>query len=231
MSIKQMEPEERPGMFEGDRRFSHPAYGQLQVSRIYGSAPMYGSDFVHHSYIEINLHTSEMQRHHAQDSYFADKTLFRIRMSAAQWAEFVSSFNVGSGVPVTIEYTQEGRMPEIVHRDAAQEFASEGSETISKATSCLDDLLADIEKETGLSAKRKEALLDRVRRAHCALSDNLPFVEQQFGKHLETRMAKAKAEYHAYVNHAVVQAGLDAIAGAKVLSLPEPVGVEEGEHA
>ena len=37
-------------------RLTHPAYGQITVSKVSGSRVLYGSDFVHHSYVTLRIH-------------------------------------------------------------------------------------------------------------------------------------------------------------------------------
>ena len=61
------QPVERPGHLHDDKRYSHPAYGQISAHRVTGGAVLYGSDFRHDGYVEITIKRSEMNRTLARD--------------------------------------------------------------------------------------------------------------------------------------------------------------------
>lgn len=212
-----MRPIEDPSELPGDGKLSekiltHPAFGQIRLSRISGQRVLYGSDFKHNEYVSIEIVQSELHRSLSRDWHFGRRHVVTIDMSEAQWAAFVSSFGQGSGVPCTIDTVQGKPMPGFPLRDEGQLFKPEVDSKLAKCIESVDAAIADIDAQTaGMSKTKREAISDRLRRVRMELSSNLPFVAEQFGEHMETRVEKAKIEVDAYVTQTVMRAGLDAI--------------------
>ena len=89
---------------DGTTRTKHPSYGQLQISRVSSNkrVPLYGTSNECRETIQLSIHTSVHNRDLNRDWYFADEELIRVEMSPAQFAEVITSLNLGTGPPVTI---------------------------------------------------------------------------------------------------------------------------------
>jgi hypothetical protein len=213
--IEEPEVIKRDGARE-DYKLRHPAFGQIAISRVSGKATLYGSDFEHQHYVSISVFESELHRNLSRDWMHTRKEFIRLDMSEAQWAAFVSSFNVGEGVPCTITYVQgDTKMrPGIPHRDEQHEFNREGAETVADVEARLDRLMHDI--ETGALGKMnvgtQRELISRVQMIKQQIGPNLKFVAQSFGEHLEARLSKAKIELSAWAQNVLVRAGMQSIA-------------------
>lgn len=104
---------EQIGTILEDTRESHPAYGMILAARVQGGARLAGSDFKHQSYIAIEVRHAHLSRSLSNDRWHGDKHIIRLSLSEAQWATFVSSMNVGFGVPCTLKWTEkDGRIDE-----------------------------------------------------------------------------------------------------------------------
>lgn len=202
-----------------ERTFTHPAFAQISASRVshsgYG-AVLYGSDFRHNHYVIITLHESELHRGLSRDWHFPRKELFRVAVSEAQWATFVSTLNMGSGVPSTLlRMKGEGEVPRIpprIEEDAARlDFA----ETTRRAASRVADTIKALDSEIGaaLSKTKRAALLSHLERLKRDLDDSMPFITKSFDEHVEGTVEKAKIEVSAYVTATVQRAGLAALSG------------------
>lgn len=200
---------------------THPAFGQISVSRCQGgNTTLYGSDFVHNNYITVTITGSELHRRLNRDWHFNKGQIIQIAMSEAQWATFVSSFNMGSGTPCTIEWTKEdGLVPAIPNpTDRHEQFQREDDtklQGVMETLKQLDDAIA----ASGLSGKKAEALRCYVFRAQQNLGVNLDFVSKSFSEHMEKVSEAAKVEVHGYINNVLHRAGLDALGGAAPLML------------
>lgn len=160
------EPTVHPGHHTGDTIIKHPAFGQIGVSRCQGGAVLYGSDFVHHAFMELTIRQSELHRTVARDWHHGHSDLLTVRMSESQWAAMLSSPNVGTGTPCTIIHDQHRRMPGIPLRQQVTSFKTEVSATVQKAVERIDKAIANAERELALvSKKRREAILDELRLA------------------------------------------------------------------
>lgn len=206
------DPVETKASMPDGKSFEHPAFGQITVHRIIGSRALYGSDFMHHNYVRVEIHESQLNRSLSRDWHFSRKTIISVDLSEAQWASFVSSFNVGAGVPCTIASRDGKYVPEFPLRDEGQEYKAEANAKLADALAKIDAAIAEVEANTaGISKAKREAMLGPLRRAHQQLASNLSFVAQSFAEHMETRVEKAKVEVNAYVTQTVARAGLDAL--------------------
>lgn len=220
-------PQEREGS-HGDRVYTHPAFGQMLISRVTGGTTLYGSDFIHHSFISLKIQPSELHRGLSHDRYHAHLLpIIEVRMSEAQWAGALSRLNMGDGTPVTIAFTREdGELPEIPERQQADEFRSEVAGKARKAAQAVAAAIAEVEGVigAGLSKTKREQVLGRLRRLEQDLRANMPFVVNSFDEHMEEQQERAQMEFNAYVQGVIARHGLEALGGSAPVSLPAASG-------
>lgn len=193
--------------------FEHPAYGQIGVSRVTGQTTLYDSEFEHRAYMTIRIWRSQLHRDLGRDWHFGHRELIEIALSEAQWATFVSSPNIGTGVPCTLERVAGERMPSIPLRHEREVVSQELHEHADEMATKVTKAIAEIEGEIGssLSKKKREAVLRHLRALEMALGSNVPFYIQQFEEHIENTVEKAKVEVGAYVQATLQRAGLEAL--------------------
>ncbi|KVR21694.1 hypothetical protein WK13_34720 [Burkholderia ubonensis] len=214
MGYKIEEPVVQPDTtFKEGTRTTHPAFGQISVSRVTGGRVLYGSDFQHQNFVRITISTSSLRRDLSNDWPFAEKELIEVDMSEAQWATFVSSFNIGSGVQCTLARVNNQDVPQLPDPPSrTEQFAGEATKTMKRSMEALRELELAV-METNLSNKAKQELLGKVQTAMRNVAPNVEFVANQFGEFMEHTVEKAKVEVNAYVMQAVHQVGLAAIKG------------------
>ena len=85
-------------------RAKHPSYGQLSITRVNSShhQTLYGSPIKHDSFISMRLHESEVYRENGVERHHAGTCLVEVNMSEAQFAQLITTLNIGGGTPVTI---------------------------------------------------------------------------------------------------------------------------------
>jgi hypothetical protein len=197
-------------------RIEHPAFAMIGASRVTGKTHLHGSDFVHHNFVRIAIRPGDVRRDLSQDWYSATSLtpLIEVDLSEAQWASFVSTMNVGYGVPCTLNYHNGEEVPSIpapVQKSDAT-FKKEMTETMQEGITRLNDLVEMIEA-LPISARKKDELRTKAKTVGYAMNSNVNFVAKQFGEHVETTVEKAKIEVDAYINARVQQAGLQALRG------------------
>lgn len=214
------------------KAYSHPAFGQISASRVSGSSTLYGSDFLHHNYISIRINRSELNRDLNRDWHFSKEELIEVNLSEAQWATFVSSLNVGGGVPCTINHLHGEQMPGIPLRQTEDVFKAEFAEKAKRTAERVDAAIADIQGELGssLSKSKREKILSHLEQLRMDIGSNMPFVARSFEEHMERTVEKAKIEVNAYIQTSVTRAGLAAIAGANAEPLELGPGSTEPEE-
>lgn len=206
------------------QRIDHPAFAQIQVSRINGHKVLYNSDFNSHNYIALRIHKSEMIRDLSHDWHHEREQYIEVSMSEAQWATLVSSLN-STAIPCTLTYLMGeciDRLPEPTNR--INQFGSELSKHLGKAVEQLSEIRKTI-SSLGLSKVKTENLLSMLSSAQANIMSNTQFVEKSFNEHMENQVEKAKCEANTYLYHVVQRAGLDAL----TLGIEAPKPVENKE--
>ncbi len=191
---------------------THPAFGQIVVSKPQGAVELYGSDFTHHSFVNITVHESELTRNLSRDWPFARKQLLSLSMSESQWATFVSSFGVGGGTQCTLEYVDGERLPSLPPRKTFSLYSDEAQASFKEAVDGVEKLKAIIQQAASKLPKKTQAeLLGPIESVISMLASTLPFVKKSFDEHIEEGVEKAKAEVHAYATNTLLRAGLSAL--------------------
>ena len=189
----------------------HESYGLARFSRIGGkSGKLFGSSIEHHHFIELTISRASRSRQFQHDQYMPDQELISVFMSPAQFAELLTSLNVGTGVPVTIKHINQQAVEECpehsfmeqAHADMAAEFKhlAERFAALSQATTLLENpgQLKAADKKTIKAAV--DSVLQEVRA-------NIPFFHKCFQEACDRTVADAKASVDAAVIHAQVQLG------------------------
>lgn len=210
---------EETGPMSGQRK-THPAYGMLRFSRIQGSpGKMFGSEINHNGYIQMELCPGEEIRE-LSNTWYHDraKCLCQVRMSAAQFAELITSMNIGSGVPVTIDFLDDemGQRPGIedkdtLHETIKREVRKEANDAFSDAAK-LAARLKEVVEASKLTKTAKKELIGLVNRTTAAVQSSLPFIVDQYQEAAEKVAAKAKAELDAYTTAVIHRLGEKALA-------------------
>lgn len=200
---------------------THPAFGNISASRVNGTHTLYGSDFTHNGFMSITIMRSEHGRSHCHDWHYGTDELIEVSLTEAQWATFVSSPNVGSGVPCTIEHIQGKRMPGLPDPiSRSDQFAGELRKTMEASLLSLQTAIAEIDG-MGLPKAKAGQIKARISTTMREISANMPYVAQTFEQHVEQTIEKGKAEFHGYMTAAMQRAGVAAIAGG---GLPLQIG-------
>lgn len=207
--------EENTGTAHERHVYEHPSYGVIGASRVSGQRVLFGSDFRHQHFIRIRIQPAELWRSLSNDTPYASmRTHIEVDLSEAQWATFVSSMNVGSGVPCTLTSLNGTSIPDLPDPiDKSEQFAQEARHRMSRAVERLDELEKDL-AESGLSQKKVKELAGKIRAARSDLGPNLQFVADQFDEHMERTVEAAKSEVNAYATHLVMRTGLQALEGS-----------------
>lgn len=211
------------GISGDGQRFTHPAFGQIAVHRVQGLAVLYGSDFVHHGYVTISISRSDLMRDLSHDWPLPRAELIEVALSEAQWATFVSSLNIGTGVQCTIQRHEGKLVPGLPDpQDTTAQFMTEADERLGRAIAELERLRTLIDsEELKASGKTREVMRGAVNSALTNLRSNLPFVARSFGEHMQRRAEKAKVEIMAWMHRTIQRAGLQALTkGEAPLELP-----------
>lgn len=196
---------------------THEAFGLLQIHRIQGCpGHLFGSSVDHHSYIELRVAQAEHHRDLNHDWYHdTGRPLIEIRLSAAQFAEAITTLNYGAGTPCTIGSIQGKTIPLPPAEEEVREvFQAEFKKDMSRVAHQLDkdiEQIRELLEKKSLSKEDRKTILFAMDKVRSHFANNAPFVHQQFEEAVEKTLAHAKAEADAFLTNAVIRAGQQAL--------------------
>lgn len=202
-----------------ETRTTHPAFAQISASRVSGSTALYDSDFRHNAYMTIRIKRSELHRGLNRDWHFGKEELIEVALSESQWATFVSSPNMGDGVPCTLQRYDGEMIPGLPDPSSrTDQFAGEIKKKLEKTVEKVKGTINRID-EMGLPKGKAATLKATFESLLTELQSNLPFVAKQFEEHMEDTVESAKQEVHGYMTGVLTRAGLDALGGNMPLQI------------
>lgn len=182
---------------------NHPTFGMIGASRVTcgpGGLYAFGSRIKHSAFIDITIRRASLERDLNHDWFYGEDELIEVRLTEAQWATFVSSLNVGFGVPCTLchvmcERQGEVPKPEDSIAQAKMEAREEGRSVMSRLKALcnrLDDAVVN---------PKKTELREILRDLKIAV-DNFPgnhaYLYRSFEEHVENVVTDAKASVEAH---------------------------------
>lgn len=202
---------------QGDEE--HPSFGvaRLYRARCSPARRLFDSSIGHHEYVRLEIARATRTRSLHRDWIHGEvDTLIEVNMSLTQWGALVSSFNHGSGSPVTIARVGRERMPEADHVSRLAVTAREVSEAATVRTEQIRGAVEAIESAFEARAGRRE-MADLIRDLSVAvgnLPSNMRYVADSLTEHAEDVVSKARADIEAAQQYPAGLAG-------SIVSVPE----------
>lgn len=200
-----------------DLREDHPAFGCARFAHVqHGGrgSPLFRSHLDRHPVtVELQISRATLHHHLGYDRHHAGELLVKVEFSPAQFAELLTSMNLGEGVPCTILRTHEGRTPEIPRedhqteqgrvRDAFREDARRVGERFHRD---MEEIRSRIGK---LRRADQQVITDALDRLLREVEQNMPFMVEQFDKATTHLVTAAKADVDATITHAAQRLGFE----------------------
>jgi hypothetical protein len=206
---------------------NHPSFGLVSFSRLGGgNNTLFGSSIKHSQTIVLRIKRATHDRDLNHDRYFGGEELVEIELSQNQFAELITSFNMGDGIPCTIKHVKRERMPEppyiskvqIIQQEFESKLHNFGID-LKKIISNSKDILTN--KPT-ISKGDRDLIIDSIDRLVMEIQSNIPFIADQFKEQMDKTITEAKAEIEAFTEHKIRSTGIDALKlGFTPPSIPE----------
>ena len=190
----------------------HPSYGMLSFHRVRGAAtPLFGSSIQHRDTIRLTLKEGEVKRSLHTDWYFGGKQLFEVEMSLSQFAELITSLNMGDGIPVTILSTETQRKIEPCPFESKaelhqKEFQEHLRKTYEKSRALIRQISERFSDKKALTKKEKEEILNTLDTLSYDIGSNVDFQLKQFQEQMEKTVQEAKGEIEAFYQNRMMEA-------------------------
>lgn len=239
---------EKGGSLEGWTEQSHPAFGVIGVSRVSGTTSLFDSDVKHGHFIEITIsEAKKIRTGFTRESVHDGKRLCQVRMSFAQFAQFITTQNVGSGTPCTLHYVQGdedqpyvskwgGRPDPPDPKPFLDKFHAVGKERVQRILSNIDSateglkrLFEGVDKPTKANLK---AASDAMTSARQDVQANLPYLMECLDEEMEHKLANAVTEFESYVAGSLQEKGLVVLRDelSMRLNIGEQKAIESGDN-
>ena len=215
-----------------EEKDKHDSYGMLQFNRTSSGNPksLFGSSIQHRDTITMYLREGEVSRELNRDYYFGGNRIIECEMSYSQFAEAITSMNMGTGVPVTIRYIQgKGHIEDCPFTDKKKQYEEEFRNNLGEANEKANDLLKSVrkmfEEKKSFTKKDKEEILSKIHMLNMEMNENREFIYKQFNEQMDKTTLEAKGEIEAFMQNKINSVAQTALVEQRddILKLENPV--------
>ena len=212
-------------------RIKHPSFANLYIGRSQssGKVALFGSSIKHHDIINLRISPAFMDRDLNYDRYYAENLPYiEIAMSQSQFAQAITSLNMGAGVPVTLTRLNGEYIEPCPFVDKREQFSNEFREEMQDLTKKLKETTKAVEeliqnKRTFTKAD-KEQILSTLNAVTMQLGSNYPYMYSMFNEQMDKTVTEAKAEIESHLQARMEDVALKAMGKAQE---PEMLPEEE----
>jgi hypothetical protein len=149
------------------------------------------------------------------DWIHGEDILVEVLLSPNQFAEFITSPNMGDGVPCTIRFAEGKTAPPCPNRSQRELFEEEFKEhledIVSKTSQIVNDVKNLFDTKSNITKGDRAAILSKLNGLQQDVESNLPFIHSQFNEAMDKTVTEAKAEVEAFVEGKIRSLGLEAL--------------------
>ena len=203
---------------------SHPSYGVVGISRISGNASLFNSEVKHMHFISLTIRNAHRVLDGTHEFLSADNTIAEVRMTEAQFAQFITQPNQGDGVACTIHYSAGDKGEPWLHPrfgtrpepPTPERFETKFHKEASDRAQIIIDNLAQLTDTvdsflSGETKANKGTLTELKKSLHSAtmqIKNNIPYVLEVASEQLEKKISSAVIEFESYVAQSLQARGL-----------------------
>lgn len=196
------------------QKFSHPSYAVVKINRCSGQVELFDSSFTHQHFISLSISPATKHTDGSHDFIFgSNKDLIEVWMSETQFARAITSMNMGSGSPCTLNRF-DGKNVDAPEREDLLNTHTEMVKTklteVMDAQSSLGNQIVEW-REAGHRPTLKEMdwLASRMHLISSNFASNMAFYAGCFQEHMEAVVDEAKTELETHMLASADKLGLD----------------------
>ena len=217
--------------------FSHPAFGVITLTHpTGGDQSLFGSDIRHSSRLRIEIKRATLERGLSNDWIHGREIIACVELSAAQFAQFITSQGSGNGTPCTIRCSgpKDAGLVEApgieMHETKHETFRREVEDAARERVTSIADKVARLGAmvESGKVGKKElREIHAELKRNAAQLAGSLGFVVEQAQEAIEKATTAAKIEIEAHISNEVRKIGLQHIEQLGQIAVGGQMGVLE----
>ncbi len=200
-----------------EERITHESFAQISFSRIQtaGNHYFYGSELRQNNYIQLEIQTSEMVRNMTDDKFHGKERIIQVRMTANQFSELITSFNVGDGVPCTIvglngKFVEQKKVIESRKTFLHRKF-SDRMKTFSNSLTNLVKRAKELVAKKTLSTNDQKELISSIDYITTEVKSNIPYFAECFQETVDNIVAEGAMEAENKIMHKIQSLGLESL--------------------
>jgi len=206
-------------MSKRDERESHPSYGLLSIVRgVTNAVSLFASSITHNNVIRMYVRNAEVARELNNDYIYSASgpPLIELEMSMEQFANAITSMNMGDGVPVTIKYIKDHEpIPPCPYTNKTQQFEDEFDQNIKDGQKELAALIGKTTElfntKKALTIAEKKEIMGNLQHIQRLLTESQSFLYTQFNEQMHKTVNEAKLEIEAYATNTLINIANNAI--------------------
>lgn len=217
---------------------SHPAYGMIGFNRRTGSRgeTLFGSSIEHRDTITVTIRTGQITRGLNTDWYHGNDEIIEVEMSYAQFADSITSLNVGTGVPCTIRF-QKGvgaiPSPDFVNKrdQYTKELKDALNENAADAKAIYHKIAELFATKSSISKGDRETILKDISSLINSFDSHAAFTFKQFQEQMDQTIHEAKCEVEAFTQNKLLSIAQQALVEHRddLAKLESPVDISSLE--
>ena len=217
--------------------YKHPSFGMLSFNRTHGGhSNLFGSSIQHNDTIHMVLREGVVTRGLNDDWYVGEDEILEVEMSQSQFAELITSMNVGTGTPCTIKYLRgKGRINEADFINKRQQITNEFKESMNERMSDAKEFYDEVKElfttKKSIGKCDREMILRRLANVTQGMESSSKFIFDQFQNQIDKTITEAKGEIEAFAQNKINAIAQQALVEQKedILKLENPVDVNHME--
>ena len=190
----------------------HPAYGTIGFARRTGSRgeALFGSSIEHRDTIAVTLRTGIVTRGLNTDWFTGENEIIEVEMSYSQFADAITSLNMGSGIPCTIRQMKGvGRLPDPEFQNKRDQYTQELKTQLNASSAEAKELYKNISEilttKQSITKKDREEILKSLSRIVNGFDSHTEFSFKQYQEQLTRTIHEAKCEVEAFTQNKLLQ--------------------------
>ena len=200
-----------------DKKETHPTYGLIGWNRVSSGPPgqnLFDSPLRHQHFVSLTIRRAQRNRGLNHDWLFGNEQLIEIWMAPDQFADFLTTPNMGQGVPCTLRYVgneDQGQVPGRVESDVFKAEIRDDLRDIQIKAQELSTKVQTILDGTNASQKKKQQVMNLVVELQREIFSNLPYMADCMYEQMGKVTTKAKASIESFIEDRIRQKGLEGL--------------------